>query len=276
MADFLNQKQEVLTVELTKHGRKLLAMGTFQPEFYQFFDDSIIYDLSYGDTSEAQNNSQVRLLDEDLTIRALNLSEDINLAPLGKSSLSSDYAPSWNLNILNGNIKIFVTSSNLHEKEFDLGDIKYVLSLEKTNVSNIQNFNFSTLELEDGRIIKIDDDYILIDLKEENVEDEYENFTIEIETYDELAGGIEGGLEKKLKFLPKQSNIIDGIIYNENELPNRFADIKLTKEDVEFYLDVLVDQEIDQNIINKTAKPVQEQVRATYTTTFEGVTKENC
>jgi len=59
-------------------------------------------------------------------------------------------------------------------------------------------------------------------------------------------------------------------------LPNKFADIKLTKNDAEFYLDVLVDNEIDQVIITKAAKPVQEQVKATYSTTFEGAVKEDC
>lgn len=277
MASFLDQKEEVLSVELTKHGRKLLGLGQLEPEFFSFFDDSVIYDANYGDLTEQQNDAQNRLLNEDLTLRALNVTDDIELAPLGRSSPSSDYAPAWDLKVLNGSIDSYNSSgSNYVQKEFEMKDITYTVSLEKTNVSNVANFNLSSFELEDGRIVKIDDDYILLELTEENVEDEYQNFTIELFTYDELAGGKNGGLERQLMFLPKQTNIIDGIIYDESELPNRFADIKLTKNDAEFYLDVLVDNEIDQAIITKAAKAVNEVVKATYTTTFEGPTGPDC
>lgn len=276
MANFLNQKEEVLSVELTKYGKKLLAQGILKPEYYEFFDDTVIYDLNYADLSEIQNESQERLLNKDLTITSLNNLDDLNLAPLGRSSVSTDYAPSWNLKLLNGSIDSYNVSSSHHIKEFDIKEITYTVSLEKTNVSTIPNYNFSTFELEDGRIVKVDDDYILVELTEENVEDEYENFTLELFTYDDLSGGVEGGLQRQLMFTAKQSNIIDGIIYDENELPNRFADIKLTKNDAEFYLDLLVDNEIDQAIITKAAKPVQEQVKATYSTTFEGAVKEDC
>lgn len=277
MANFLNQKEEVLSIELTKHGKKLLGQGVLQPEYFLFFDDTVIYDTNYAGFSEQQNDSQERLLNQDITLTSLNNLEDLGLTPLGRSSVANDYAPSWNMNILNGKINIYdQTSSNYHTNIFSMNDIVYTVSLEKTNVSTIANYNLSTFELEDGQIIKLDDDYILIELTEENVEDEYQNFTLELFTYDDLAGGISGGLERRLLFSPKQSNIIDGIIYDENELPNKFADIKLTKNDAEFYLDVLVDNEIDQAIITKAAKPVQEQVKATYSTTFEGAVKEDC
>lgn len=280
MSGFLNQKEEVLNIDLTKHGRRLLGLGTFQPEYYEFFDDSVIYDLSYGGSTEIQNASQERILNKDLTIRALNVSEDINIAPLGTSSPVNDYAPSWDMNVLNGNITQYVqASSSYHENVFDLNPIKYIISLEDNKNSISNNFNLSTFELENGKTINIDDDYILIEISEENVEDEYQNYVLELETYDELTGGKQGGLSRKLMFLPKQTNIINGLIYDANELPNRFADIKLTKNDVEFYLDILVDEEIDQAIINKTAKstkPIEVQVKTTYTTTFEGTTKEDC
>ena len=277
MANFLNQKEEVLSIELTKYGKKLLGQGVLQPEYFLFFDDTVIYDTNYAGFTEQQNDSQERLLNQDITLTSLNNLEELALTPLGRSSITNDYAPSWNMSILNGKINTYdQTSSNYHTNIFSMDDIVYTVSLEKTNVSTIANYNLSTFELEDGQIIKLNDDYILIELTEENVEDEYQNFTLELFTYDDLAGGISGGLERRLFFSPKQSNIIDGIIYDENELPNKFADIKLTKNDAEFYLDVLVDNEIDQVIITKAAKPVQEQVKATYSTTFEGAVKEDC
>jgi hypothetical protein len=267
MANLLDQKEEVMTVELTKYGRKLLGLGIFQPEYYAFFDDTVIYDVGYANFSEIQNESKGRILDKSLTISALNTVEDIYLPPLGKSSVDSDYAPAWELSFLNGTANRNESSSSYYENMFDCNNIIFYKSLE-TNASSVGN-NISSYELEDGKAIKIDDDYILIELSELNVGDDYENFKIELITYDDIAGGKNGGLERNLMFSPKQTNIIDGIIYDENELPSRFINQELTKNDAEFYLDVLVDEEIDQAIITK-AKTIQEQVKATYTTTFEG------
>lgn len=276
MATLLDQKEEVLKVELTKRGRKLLGLGIFQPEYYEFFDDSIIYDIAYTGLDEPQSSTQDRILDNSITLKALNLTDDLLVAPLGKSDIFNDYAPAWNLSVLNGQITFVQNSSSYYQNVFDTKNITYVKSLEKMNVSNVPNFNLSTFELEDGRVIDIKDDYILIDLQELNVEDEFENFEIEVSTFDELAGGKMVGLERKLFFQPKQSNILDGIIYSDDELPTKFKDPKLGKNDVEFYLDVLVDNEIDKEIITKAAKTVEEQVKATYTTTFEGAAKEDC
>lgn len=276
MASLLDQKQEVLKIELTKYGRKLLGLGRFKPEYYSFFDDTIIYDIGYAKLQEQQNSSQERLLNNSITICPLNVTDDINLAPLGKSSTTNDYAPSWNLKILNGGIDFLQSSSSFYENVFSANDIKYNVTLEKKNVSSVPNFNLSVFELQDGRIINVDDDYILLELSENNVEDEFENFTIEISTFDELAGGLLVGLERNLYFQPKQNNIIDGILYEENELPDRFLDVKITKNDAEFYLDLLVDNEIDQTIITKAAKDLQEQVKATYSSTFEGPVGPEC
>lgn len=276
MASILDQKQEVLNIELTKHGRRLLGLGRFKPEFYSFFDDTIIYDVGYAALQEQQNSSQERLLNGSITLCSLNVTDDIQLAPLGRSSTTNDYAPSWDLRVLNGSINFLQASSSFYENVFDASDIKYYISLEKKNVSNVANFNLSVFELEDGQIINVDDDYILIELAENNVDDDFENFTIEISTFDELAGGLSAGLERKLYFQPKQSNIIDGIIYEESELPDRFIDVKVAKNDVEFYLDVLVDNEIDQTIITKAAKVLEDQVKATYSSTFEGPVGPEC
>jgi hypothetical protein len=277
MADFLDQKEEVLKIELTKHGRKLLGLGIFNPEYYSFFDDSIIYDTNYISTQEEQNTSQDRILDNSLTFGALNLlNENTTQEPLGTSLTDNDYAPSWTLNVLNGAISFIEESSSYYKNVFTASSITYGLELKKTNVSNITNYNLSTYELEDGKIIDISDDYVLLELKENNMEDNYENFEIEFFSYDPLTTGISGSVETKLNFIPRKNNIIDGIIYEDSELPSKFSDIDVTKNDVSYFFDILVDDEIDQAIITKAAKKLIEEVKATYTTTFEGPAKEDC
>tara|TARA_Y100000310_G_scaffold237062_1_gene240311 strand:- start:908 stop:1738 length:831 start_codon:yes stop_codon:yes gene_type:complete len=60
---FFNKKQEVVDVQLTRFGRNLLARGAFKPEYYQFFDDDIIYNIERVGTSEDQNDSETRIKD---------------------------------------------------------------------------------------------------------------------------------------------------------------------------------------------------------------------
>ena len=272
MAEIFNQKEEVISLELTKHGRKTLGLGVFQPEFYEFFDDTIIYDLKYYGITEQQNISKSRILDDSLTLKSLNITEDMLKAPLGNSSITNNLAPAWDLNLLKGEIEFLQVSSSYAKNVFSSSNIQYNISLEEKNLSDQ---NISSFMINDQTLI-IEDDYLLIDLKELNVDDDYKNFELEVVTFDDLSGGIAAGLERKLTFLIKQSNIIDGIIYSDDELPSRFNDIKITKNDVNYYLDVLVDEEIDKQIISKTPKTIQEQLKGTYTSTFEGPAKEDC
>lgn len=280
MASILDQKEEVLKVELTKHGRKLLGLGRLMPEYYSFFDDTVIYDLKYAGLTEDRNSTKTRILDESLTLSALNLVKDTTkIAPLGTSPNDIDYAPAWNLSVLKGNISYIQESSSYHENYFTASEITYFINLDKKNVSDVPNYNLSTFELEDGRVIDIQEDYILIDLQELNTQDNYENFQLELVTYNPLTSGANGKIEYKLSFLQKQTNIFDNYIYEENELPNRFANIKLTENDANYFFDILVDEEIDQRIIDKANNVIAEEIKPTYSTTFEdttGTAKEDC
>lgn len=60
---FINKKEEVIKLRLTQQGKNLLSRGLFRPECYTFFDDDIIYDVSYAGVSEHQNNSETRIKD---------------------------------------------------------------------------------------------------------------------------------------------------------------------------------------------------------------------
>lgn len=64
---FLDPKEEVYKIKITPWGKYLLTQGKFNPTYYAFFDDDIIYDSSYlestGDSLEVQNNIQDRILD---------------------------------------------------------------------------------------------------------------------------------------------------------------------------------------------------------------------
>jgi len=250
--NILNQKEEVLKVELTKHGRKLLGMGIFQPKYFSFFDDSIIYDNSYAGISEENvNKIQDRILNDSLTFSFPNLSVETLENELGTSDIFNDKAPAWDLKLLNGKISYLSGLSTNYKKIFNVNDITYYISPINNNPEDI----------------KIEEDYVLIDLKELNLQDELHNFEIEVVTYDELSGGKVTGLEKKLKFSQFKTNIIDGLLFEDNELPYNYFNVDINEEDVPYYLDILVDDEIDTDFIISTEKKLQERIRGTYTST---------
>jgi hypothetical protein len=59
--EFFNQKQEVIDVVMTQHGKQLYAKGKFKPTFYAFFDDDILYDGDYGGIGESQDDIEGRI-----------------------------------------------------------------------------------------------------------------------------------------------------------------------------------------------------------------------
>jgi len=59
--EFFNQKEEVIELELTPYGKRLLSAGEFSPTFYAFYDDDIIYDTQYGGAAEVQKESEDRI-----------------------------------------------------------------------------------------------------------------------------------------------------------------------------------------------------------------------
>jgi len=58
---FLNQKEQVIDLEITPYGKSLLSMGRFRPEYYAFYDDEILYDSQYAGITEHQNSASVRI-----------------------------------------------------------------------------------------------------------------------------------------------------------------------------------------------------------------------
>lgn len=74
---FFDNKEEVLDVQLTQFGKKLLALGEFKPVFYAFFDDDVLYDSSKAGFSEHQNETENRILNETPKIKTQHLTSGI-------------------------------------------------------------------------------------------------------------------------------------------------------------------------------------------------------
>ena len=77
---FFNKKEDILEIELTPYGRKLLSHGKLKPEFYAFFDDDILYDTGKAGFSETNSQSKTRIIDETPSMKpqAVNFGVETN------------------------------------------------------------------------------------------------------------------------------------------------------------------------------------------------------
>ena len=58
---FFDKKEDVLEIELTAWGKHLLSLGSWEPTYYAFFDDDILYDGEASGILESQNDADKRI-----------------------------------------------------------------------------------------------------------------------------------------------------------------------------------------------------------------------
>jgi len=60
--EFFDRKQDVIDIQVTPLGKRLLQLGQFKPKYYAFYDNDVLYDGKFaGNTTEAQNDIQERI-----------------------------------------------------------------------------------------------------------------------------------------------------------------------------------------------------------------------
>ena len=73
--EFFDKKQDVINLKLTRYGRQLLSVGEFEPVYYAFSDDGIIYDtrwISGSGQPEEQWMVEKRIQEETPRLETLN------------------------------------------------------------------------------------------------------------------------------------------------------------------------------------------------------------
>ena len=216
---FFNKKEDVIQIRLTQYGKYLLSKGKLRPAYYSFFDDNIIYDLRYGDTSgEIQNDTEDRIQDETPQTSVQHVYSGIEtefkkimklirsgqakvgedkilptaeknfaLGPaLGNSKASSDKSPAWNIRALEGkfkNINYYTTGSQPTTRvpQIDV-TIEYEIGIERGEPKLFydQRGSSDSEFFGDGTQIRVWDDRLIINVGEENVPLTRENFDIEV------------------------------------------------------------------------------------------------
>jgi hypothetical protein len=268
---FFNKKEDVLKIELTPHGRKLLSQGKLMPKYYSFLDDDILYDGTQSGVSE--NNSQMkdRILSETPYMKPQtnykgvdsslsnedNKSEQVTYLQqkIGTNNTTEARAAGWNLTALLGDIEnsehtlsgSTTAVQPIPQLEFE---VNYTMSVG--NSANTEfgaqgllfNRELPTIVKPDGSFVKIVEEQLLLNIFERNGFFHKDSYEIEVYLYetDEVE------IDRKLKFYEQDRQIENNMLVEQSD---NSADIPedLSTDHVEYYMDILVDKEIPQEDI---------------------------
>jgi hypothetical protein len=265
---FFNKKEDVLKIELTPHGRKLLSQGKLMPSYYAFLDDDILYDASQGGVSENNSQSKQRILSETPYMKPQTNYKGVDSSKsdmstkaeqatflqqkIGSNNTAESRASGWNVTALLGEIESSqnalsgsdVITQPIPQLEMELN---YTMSagnaanLEIANQGLVFNRQFPTLVKPDGSFVDIVPEQILLNIFERNGFFHKDSYEIEVYLYEQD----ETKISRKLKFYKQDTQIINNMLVDSDN-----TDIDdLTNEFVEYYLDIAVDKEIPEEDI---------------------------
>ena len=206
--------------------------------------------------------------------------------PLGNSTLGERKSPAFLLNVLNGQISSSVTfqtgeQPNLKIPQIKLEDTIYKRKIQKFN----PDFNYSaygtenvnrTRVFEDGNLITIEQDYILLELFEKNVDNLNKNYDIEMFLIEEDENGEENFTQlhfDEVKETYKNGILLDNSLGAEEGNTNfiRLSDAE-DEETVRMsdpyrannFFDILIDNQIREDILCEAASKTTEGVDSMY------------
>ena len=284
---FFNKKEDVIKLELTPHGRKLLSQGKLKPEFYAFFDDDILYDSERGGFSETNLQSKGRILSETPSLKpqtshrgidtglksSLSIDKNDSMTyAIGTNNLSGQEAVGWEAYLLQGEADTFSynyttnTNENIKIPQVDCL-LNFTMSIGNINngefpISDSIEYNLDETS-DDGTYIRVEEQELLIYLSEKNGFNTSDGYTVDVFLYEEdkqeyrsiqflNRNQEENKIENDLLVLRDEGSD-DGVL----EQPEEFAD----ENTVETYFDILVDGEVSkekicEGIRNLSAKDI--------------------
>lgn len=269
-----DDKQEVYDIQLTDYGKRMFAKGRFNPEYYSFSDESVIYDVeAAGISNEATTKAENRILNETVYIKPIVNTAGISdqnsvefltdlqrdqykkITSLGTSTNSNEYIPSWDIKMGEAEIstvKSFIDENNKGVKipQLEMEDLNYNLNIIFDVPFNLINKVISfgvpdasgvpSDESEDN-IFEIDNKSLFLDINEENSFLSNNKFSLEVFIYTDR----DNNEYRKLKFANNGDVNEDSNIF----VPPSEDDIEITPDFVEYYFNVTTDEDIEPEVI---------------------------
>ena len=210
---FFNKKEEVLHIKPTQYGKYLISQGKFKPAYYAFFDDDVVYDSKYmgPNHEEQQNNAEPRIQENTPTMKvqhvftgietnikklnreirsgkvALGSEQTLPVAeqhfglslPIGNSTVGEQKAPAFEAQFWNGTITgsvSYITGSHTTMKipQIDT-EVMFQTSIGSVTDDSSAPGALPGTIFEDDTFIKLENDYLIIELVEHNTEFQINN-----------------------------------------------------------------------------------------------------
>ena len=284
MTNFFNKKQDVMDIQLTQYGKVRYSQGDFNPRYYSFYDTDITYDGAYIGETEIQNEIVTRIKDavstkpiykfvssqvnsrilSDLYKKAVGgtncsdgqiagykpeIENHIYKKPLGNTDLLKDKAPAWHVRPIGESVAIsgsivYQGSGSTYDSNNNGEVIWYDQMIPLLNFQADYIFNYDGDTVAESQIVSIESEQkILLQIEEKNVVSKrMGNF--EIEVYIKSDPKMTEWVQLKFvnRDLVGEENIISLLNEGEDELSENFP--RLTRDMVEYWLDLRVDDEI--------------------------------
>jgi len=261
---FFNKKEDIIEIQLTPYGRKLLSQGELKPEYYAFFDDDILYDSGKGGFAETNSQSKTRILTETPSMRPISANFGIEsnieteysqvidnhmLQAIGTSSEIEKKTAGWNVIALDKEFDTFSLTSSLNSSTLAIPQINCKLEFTMSMGNLNSNDGNSTLSLlgddlpvdPDGNYLNIQDESVVLYLMEKNGFVNSDSFEVEVFLYEEDESNL-----TKLHFLKQQERIVNDMLVEQED-----NDMEPTKENVEYYIELLLDNQVPDEDICK-------------------------
>ena len=286
MAKFINKKEQVFDLKLTPYAKYMMSIGQFKPAFYAFYDDNVLYDKSYATASatETRNDINSRIKDDTQYIESLVLFRDVDktltqnaddsvdfvvksATPRGRRPAAdifkmeymigdafldgpSQTAPSWKLATLNSRITSSATSDTTSDSKIPQINIEptYVKKIVENDFifdpENVRELASRTSGFFDRKAILLRSDDLMMYVEEVNTQTLHKNFDIEVFEVETSANSDSLPELRRLYFRDEIPNVQNGFMIADAPTPVLTRDI--TTDHVEYYFDVLVDENVNQ------------------------------
>lgn len=261
---FIDKKEKIWDVKITKHGRDKISQGLYDPCFYRLYDDDIVYKSDFLESDSDMNRilNSVNISPATNYITSFNSNEEhlsglrhsLGRYPLGTSSLGEKQYPKFDITSYTDNLSSY--SSNRIDIDFSLLDFKCLIKKENNSNNRLtfpeeparDNTGFDSLDnqvvsapFSDDTQITMTHDELFIEINELNVDILNEQFDIEI--YEVI---VEDNQEfyKPIRFQQDATNIVDDLMISET-LPFQNLSDSLVVSDL---FEVRVDGEISDDV----------------------------
>lgn len=265
---FFNKKEDVIKIELTPYGRRLLSKGQLNPVYYTFLDDNILYNSECAGIEESGSLAKNRILNETPYLRpqtnykgvessinalASKLSDnfiDDNLIPermeklqlpLGKSGITSNKVSEISATFIKGEL---LSSSLIYSGSgvapVDIPQLECVIenTLEVKFVDKVYSYQISNFKKPDGSFVEMKEEELIILLKDLEGFNTKDNYSVEVFEFE--ASGSTNLIPMKMQ--KEKSKIIDDILIDEDNTEILFENNIYSNN----YFIIVFDEEINK------------------------------